>query len=260
MISYIKNRDGQTVKFDIRRINDAIEKSFAATEPGVNRRQTAIDLANEVYTLLDLEGNESPALEHIQDVVEQVLMRAGHTKTAKNYILYREEHTRLRAQNTSACTLQEALSGCESVEEAAVKAAQLLQTQNAPTFLQAITPALNGSFLRCYRDAQRLALELLTGSRVNENTQQAWAAGLRQKGLAVTVAADKDALSREADLICGTLGCDRDAVLKAQQYAIELAKTQTKAALQAAVKALCEVTKLPKTALCGDEARESLLL
>ena len=40
--------------------------------------------------------NEPPSIENIQDVVEQVLISANHLKTARAYIVYREQHTKLR--------------------------------------------------------------------------------------------------------------------------------------------------------------------
>lgn len=42
--------------------------------------------------MLELEGCE-PEVEHVQDLVEQVLMQEGYGRTAKAYILYREERT-----------------------------------------------------------------------------------------------------------------------------------------------------------------------
>lgn len=49
-------------------------------------------LARKVETMLELEGCE-PEVEHVQDLVEQVLMQEGYGRTAKAYILYREERS-----------------------------------------------------------------------------------------------------------------------------------------------------------------------
>jgi ribonucleoside-diphosphate reductase alpha chain len=38
-------------------------------------------------------------IENIQDKVELVLMRAGEHQAAREYVLYREEHRKLREQN-----------------------------------------------------------------------------------------------------------------------------------------------------------------
>ena len=39
-----------------------------------------------------------PTVEGIQDIVEQELMRADFVKTAKHYVLYREERSKIRAK------------------------------------------------------------------------------------------------------------------------------------------------------------------
>ena len=45
-------------------------------------------------------GDEIPTVEQIQDTVEKVLIKNGHARTAKKYILYRNERTRVREMNT----------------------------------------------------------------------------------------------------------------------------------------------------------------
>src|SRR5665811_108816 len=44
--------------------------------------------------------NSIPAVEEVQDIVEEVLMSNGHNKIAKDYIIYREQHRQLRDINT----------------------------------------------------------------------------------------------------------------------------------------------------------------
>lgn len=41
--------------------------------------------------MLEVEGGNCPDVEHIQDIVERVLMDNGYVQTAKAYILYRSE-------------------------------------------------------------------------------------------------------------------------------------------------------------------------
>lgn len=41
-------------------------------------------------------GDESPSVEQIQDAVERTLVESGHARTAKEYILYRAQRTRVR--------------------------------------------------------------------------------------------------------------------------------------------------------------------
>jgi len=98
-ITGIKKRDGRTVNFDISKITEAIVKSFQATYRQDSEELSA-KLADEVLSILEAEGNEIPEVEHIQDIVEQVLMDNGHVTTAKAYILYRSERNRVRQMKT----------------------------------------------------------------------------------------------------------------------------------------------------------------
>ena len=70
-ISVIKKRDGRIVPFDVQKITEAIEKSFRATEPERENYELSTSLALEVYTLLELEDDPAPTVEHVQDLVEQ---------------------------------------------------------------------------------------------------------------------------------------------------------------------------------------------
>jgi len=98
-ITTIQKRDGRTVPFDRSKISGAITKAFDATyKPG--QGDAAEALTDEVCSILEVEGNQAPTVEHIQDVVERVLMDNGYVTTAKAYILYRAERSRRREMNT----------------------------------------------------------------------------------------------------------------------------------------------------------------
>lgn len=99
MITTIKKRDGRTAYFDINKIASAINKSFIATI-GQKDYAECLVLANEVANLLEADGTISPTVEQIQDKVESVLISHGFVRTAKSYILYRAERTRIRDMNT----------------------------------------------------------------------------------------------------------------------------------------------------------------
>ena len=94
----IEKRDGRHVEFDTTKIASAIERALAASG-FPNHRTTAETLARKVETMLELENGE-PDVEHVQDLVEQVLMREGYGQTAKAYILYRDERNRARQVNS----------------------------------------------------------------------------------------------------------------------------------------------------------------
>ena len=99
MITTIKKRDGRTAYFDINKIASAINKAFAATKVEKDYGE-CLALADEVEHQLEDDGLESPTVEQIQDKVESTLIAHGFVSTAKNYILYRAERTRVRDMNT----------------------------------------------------------------------------------------------------------------------------------------------------------------
>ena len=90
----VKKRDGNVVVFDKNRIVEAIYK--AATSVGGSYRELAEALAEEVITTCEKE-KDIPSVELIQDTIEKILIKHGHAKTAKAFILYRAEKERLRA-------------------------------------------------------------------------------------------------------------------------------------------------------------------
>ncbi|MCL2402463.1 MAG: anaerobic ribonucleoside triphosphate reductase [Oscillospiraceae bacterium] len=98
-ITSIKKRDGRVTEFDIGKIAEAIGKAFDATYRTDNEELSA-QLAGEVISILEVEGNNSPDVEHIQDIVEKVLMDNGYITTAKAYILYRDQRNRRRQMNS----------------------------------------------------------------------------------------------------------------------------------------------------------------
>lgn len=95
MFQVIRKRDGREVPFDETKITEAIFK--AARAVGGEDRETAMRLTLEVLRLLKAKYNGTVfGVEDVQDVVEKVLIEAGHARTAKAYILYRDWRTRIR--------------------------------------------------------------------------------------------------------------------------------------------------------------------
>ena len=107
MITKIRKRDGRTAAFDLEKITQAIYK--AAQAIGGTDYETAQKLAKEVLVVLESEGTE-PSVEHVQDTVEKVLIENGHARTAKEFILYRAERTRVRDMNTKLMKIYEDLT------------------------------------------------------------------------------------------------------------------------------------------------------
>jgi ribonucleoside-triphosphate reductase len=101
MFDDIKKRDGRIVKFDSSKITAAIAKAGKAT--GEFGEKEAKNLTLRVLTLAhEMPLNYPPEVEEIQDIVERVLLDSPFHKTAKAYILYREQHAQLRNIATRA--------------------------------------------------------------------------------------------------------------------------------------------------------------
>ena len=91
----VVKRDGQRVPFDARKIEAALQRAGSATgEFGGD--EAALLTAMALKVLAWRFAGQAPAIEQIQDVVEQTLIAANHLKTARAYIVYREQHARLR--------------------------------------------------------------------------------------------------------------------------------------------------------------------
>jgi len=97
----IKKRDGRVVEFDSTKITAAIIKAGEAT--GEFGEKEARKLTLKVLTLAhELRLGPLPEVEEIQDIVERVLLDSPFYKTAKAYIIYREQHAQLRNLVTKA--------------------------------------------------------------------------------------------------------------------------------------------------------------
>jgi len=94
----ILKRDGQIVSFDPNKITSAIEKAALATKEFDTN--VAKDLTAKVLELteklIDQKHVKAPSIEEVQDMVEKVLLSSEYKKTAKAYVIYREEHAKIR--------------------------------------------------------------------------------------------------------------------------------------------------------------------
>jgi ribonucleoside-triphosphate reductase len=109
MITKIRKRDGREAPFNIEKIANAINKALNAT--GGRDYETALKLAERVVDYLEKNlRNKAPSVEEIQDAVERVLIEAGHARTAKEFILYRAERTRIREMDTRLMRVFEELT------------------------------------------------------------------------------------------------------------------------------------------------------
>lgn len=101
LFTQVKKRDGRIVPFDAKAITNSIFK--AAQHTGEFSEDVALRLSiraiEHAYTMLQVEV---PTVEDIQDIVEEILLSSPFRKTARAYIVYREQHARLREIRESA--------------------------------------------------------------------------------------------------------------------------------------------------------------
>ncbi|MDD4173740.1 MAG: anaerobic ribonucleoside-triphosphate reductase, partial [Kiritimatiellae bacterium] len=91
----IQKRDGRVETFEPQKIISAIQKAGEAT--GEFAAEEARRLALKVMTLIhSLQDTLSLSVESVQDIVEEVLLASPYRRTAKAYIIYREQHARIR--------------------------------------------------------------------------------------------------------------------------------------------------------------------
>ena len=95
MFKFIKKRDDQIVKFETEKITNAIQKAGEVTEEFDERiaRKLSLHVVNLAQQTI---AAEIPSVEDIQDIVEEILLSSPFKKTAKAYIIYRDQHAKIR--------------------------------------------------------------------------------------------------------------------------------------------------------------------
>ena len=117
MIISIKKRDGRVVPFDPSKIEHAIAHCFMGSG-SQKSDETAQELAALVVSQLENDENipSVPSVEQVQDVVERVLIEKGFVRSAKAYILYRAERSRVREMNTRLMKVFEDIASKDAVD------------------------------------------------------------------------------------------------------------------------------------------------
>ena len=94
MATRIQKRNGTVVAFDAEKIRSAVHKANTAVG---NEAMTEQDLDRLTKKIAARFGGDCvPTVEQVQDAVEETLIAEDYAKTAKAYILYRAEHTKIR--------------------------------------------------------------------------------------------------------------------------------------------------------------------
>ncbi|MDR3318411.1 MAG: anaerobic ribonucleoside triphosphate reductase [Clostridiales bacterium] len=108
MITQIVKRDGRRVGFNFEKIANAIAKAGVAANEFDDAE--AGRLAESVCEKLEQQKAKAPSVEQIQDAVEKILIESGHAESAKKYILYRADRSRVREMNTALMKIYEDLT------------------------------------------------------------------------------------------------------------------------------------------------------
>ena len=94
----VVRRNGSIAAFDVDKISVAMTKAFLAVEGNQAAASSRIHetvslLSNSVFNALarNIPDGGTFHIEDIQDHVELALMRGGHQKVARSYVLYREQ-------------------------------------------------------------------------------------------------------------------------------------------------------------------------
>jgi anaerobic ribonucleoside-triphosphate reductase len=102
-------RDGRRVPFDAHKIRSALLRAGqASAEFGADEADLLTAQATKV--LIHRFRGQAPAIEQIQDVVEHTLIAANHLKTARAYIVYREQHAKLRADRKALVDVESSIN------------------------------------------------------------------------------------------------------------------------------------------------------
>jgi len=98
IITQVRKRNGAIVAFNPERIMNAIYR--AAVANGGRDKEQAENLTRQVVAELNMKAKKGdiPHIEDIQDIVEKVLIKNGHDRVAKSYILYRNEAAGKRSE------------------------------------------------------------------------------------------------------------------------------------------------------------------
>lgn len=120
MFKKIKKRDGKIVNFNPEKITEAISKAGAATEEFKYDRAKA--LSDKVLKRAeDTIKTRTPSVEQIQDLVEEVLMESSFKRTAREYIRFRQERSRIREAKSDLMNIYKTISHADASEDSDVK-------------------------------------------------------------------------------------------------------------------------------------------
>jgi len=96
-ISKIKKRDGSIESFNSEKITNAVLKALNAVKEDKKKPNLAESISKEVVSLIQKHFTHIiPTVEDIQDLVEEVLLKRKKHDVARAYMMYRQEHEKMR--------------------------------------------------------------------------------------------------------------------------------------------------------------------
>lgn len=120
MLKSVQKRDGRIVDFNEANITSAIAK--AGRETNEFDDKVAGELANKVTAKLDKQFKvDIPTVEQIQDVVEDTLMKSSYKPTAKAYIVYRDERSKVRGSKSRLMKQYQIITGAMAKDSSDIK-------------------------------------------------------------------------------------------------------------------------------------------
>lgn len=122
-IRSVVKRDGRLESFNRNKIAEAIRSAFLAVYPETEPEDMRVELlTTQVEEQLQRmmqqrHANSAPAIEEIQDVVENVLMEAHESRVAKAYIIYRARHEAIRDTRKLMLDIDQTMDGYLSMSD-----------------------------------------------------------------------------------------------------------------------------------------------
>ena len=111
MISQVRKRDGRIGSYDSEKITNAVLRALQAQ--GDDDVSKALRYTKKIEAKMKkvLHKLSIPAVEQIQDIIEEVLMGEGENEVAKSYILYRDKRSQQRSQGAVLQLLEQTMNG-----------------------------------------------------------------------------------------------------------------------------------------------------
>ena len=105
----VLKRSGLREAFNADKIRSALARAGQASGE-FDGAEAQLLCAQVVKVLGHRFNGAAPTIEQIQDVVEQTLIAANHLRTARGYIVYREQHAQLRSDRQTLVDVEASIN------------------------------------------------------------------------------------------------------------------------------------------------------